>query len=65
MSNLVVVATADQLLRQGISTRLLHPAIGLVEIEYLEDAAELSALLSTTEVSLVLLDSALPKLTKG
>lgn len=65
MSNLVVVATADQLLRQGISTRLLHPAIGLVEIEYLEDAAELSAFLSTTEVNLVLLDSTLPKLTKS
>ena len=65
MSTLVVVATADQLLRQGISTRLLHPAIGLVEIEYLEDAAELLAFLNTTEVSLVILDSALPKLTKS
>jgi MinD-like ATPase involved in chromosome partitioning or flagellar assembly len=65
MSNLVVVATADKLLRKGISTRLLHPSIGLGEIEYLEDAVELSAFLNTTEVCLVLLDTALPKLTKS
>lgn len=65
MSNLVVVATADKLLRKGISTRLLHPSIGLGEIEYLEDAVELSAFLNTTEVCLVLLDIALPKLTKS
>lgn len=61
----VVIATADPELQKGIAGRVMHPSLGMALLSNPADAAELAALLNTTEIDLVILDPDLPRLTKG
>jgi Mrp family chromosome partitioning ATPase len=61
----IVIATADLQLNRAISSRVLHPAVGMNLLGVVEDAVELIALLNSAEVDLVIIDANLPRLEKN
>ena len=65
MSLNIVIATADLQLNRAISSRVLHPAVGMNLLGVVEDAVELIALLNSAEVDLVIIDANLPRLEKN
>ena len=65
MSLNIVIATADLQLNRAISSRVLHPAVGMNLLGVVEDAVELIALLNSAEADLVIIDANLPRLEKN